>query len=92
MSPFVGGEGAVEAGEVVEEADVVEAEEEAGLFLGLPAELLVPAGQGAVELAVDVELGDRVLLAGVESFPGEEDVDPLVGSEAGVLRGEEGAF
>ena len=62
---FAIGEDAVEDGEVVEIADVIEADGESA-FADVPIENVLAIAEGALQFAVEVELADGVFLAGVD--------------------------
>ena len=62
---FAIGEDAVEDGEVVEIADVIQADGE-GAFGYVPIENVFAIAEGALRFAVEVELADGVFLAGVD--------------------------
>ena len=79
------GKGAVEAGEIIHQTDVVQAEEKAGSLCRFPGKLLVPPIQGAIESSVQIEFCCCVFLAAVEVFPGKENVDPLARCKSGVF-------
>ena len=81
-SHFVWRERAVEDRQLVEQPDVVEAEADERL-LRVPCEGLLPGGEDATRLAVEVQAGDAVRLAGVEALEGEDDVGPLAAGEGG---------
>ena len=79
---FGGGEGAVEDHEVVEEADVVDAEAEGGLGR-VPGEGLGDGGGRSHQDSVQVKR--RLSLCGAEGLVGDGDMGPLIGGEGGLL-------
>jgi hypothetical protein len=88
---FGGGELAVEDGDVVDEAGVVEAESK-GALLGGPSEGVRPAGGGADGLAVEVEGAAAVGLAGVEIRESDEDVRPALAGKHGAAHEDHGTL
>ena len=66
------GEGAVEAGQLVEEAHIIQADQDS-MLLAAPRELLVPAGDAARGSGGDVKRVYACGVAGVVVLPCERD-------------------
>ena len=70
---------------------LIQTNQNPGFFILRPGELLVPTAQRSVSFAVQVKVGFGIWFAGVELFPGKQNMGPFFTAEGGIADREQGA-